>query len=228
VASLDDRLRLVIDRGTPAPGTYVLVLPCRPAASEEDASSLPGDVARLADGVEAPGGYRISPPGLLKGCAAHIEYKYSSEDLAPDESADRLYIEQDEMGRLDCFVDKAKRIVSAEITIPGTFRLGCGEPGSSKIMDFAFLDLGQPRPNPSSTGVLLRYEIRAPQAVCASVYDVRGREVVTLLDTVVQPGVRELAWAGRNAEGEWVPSGVYFLRLQTDHRQATRKVGLVR
>jgi len=228
IASLDDRLHLVIDRGSLTPGAYALILPCRQAGPQEDTSSLPAGVSVLRDGIERPGGYRISPPGLLEGCAAHIEYKYTSEDLALDQTADQLYVEQDGVGRLGCYVDEHKRTVHAEIRSPGMFSLRCGEPGSSQIADLAFLDVGPSRPNPFSTRVSVRYEIRAPQSVCASVYDIRGRRVVKLLDTVVQPGERYLTWDGRTAEGEWAPSGVYFMRLQADHNQATCKLALIR
>ena len=228
IASTDDRLHLVIDRGSLAPGTFVLILPCRPAGPRADDSSLPPGVALLSCGVGAPGGYRMSPPGLLKGCAAHIEYRYTSEDLVSEKTADQLYIEQDGVGRLSCYVDTHRQIVKAEIRSTGTFRLRCGEPGSSQITDLAFLDVGPSRPNPFSTRVSVRYEIRAPQSVRASVYDIRGRKVAELLDTVVQPGVRDLTWDGKAAEGEWVPSGIYFLRLRTDHKQITRKLALIR
>jgi hypothetical protein len=228
VTSLDDRFRLVIDSGTPGPGSYVLILPCGPRSPEEDASALPGGAAYLVDRSEAPGGYRMGPPGLLNGRTAHVEYKYTHEDLAPGKTADRLYIEQDGLGRLDSYLDKHRRIVRAEINRPGTFRLAYGEPGSSRMMDPVFLHLGKPQPNPFSGDVALRYEIRAPQSVRVSVYDVRGREVVEILNRVVQPGVRVVSWGGRNAGGDRVPGGVYLLKLETAHSQATRKVTLIR
>jgi len=228
VKSLDHRFSLVFDRGTPDPGTFVLILPCRAIASEEDASGLPGDGVLLTGRSEAPGGYRICPPGLLSDCTAHIEYGYTSDDLARAGTADRLHIEQDGVGPLACYVDRERRIVTAEIASTGTFSLRCGETASSEIMDFAFLDVGTPRPNPFSNSVSLRYEIRAPQAVSARIYDVRGREVVGLLETLVQPGVKQLTWHARDAEGRPVPSGVYFLKFRTDHSRATRKVTLIR
>jgi hypothetical protein len=228
IASLDDRLRLVIDRGSIAPGTYVLILPCPQAGSQEDPSSLPPGMIALPDDAEHSGGYSIGPPGVLKGCTAHIEYRYTADDLPSGRAADQLYIEQDGSGRLDCYVDEERQIVSAEIRVPGTFWLRCGETGSSQIADIAFLDVGLSRPNPFSISASVRYEVRAPQSVCASIYDIRGRTVVEILDTVVPPGGRDLTWDGKNSEGELVPSGVYFLKLQTDHRQATRKFTLIR
>jgi hypothetical protein len=163
----------------------------------------------------------------LQGCEAHIEYAYGPEVLAYGRTADQLYIEQDGIGRLDSYVDKHARLVSARVNSGGTFRLRFGECGSSQMLDPSFLQAGPCRPNPFSTKVTMSFEIRAPQSVHASVFDVRGRRVVELLDAAVPPGRLDLEWDGRTSEGDMVPSGVYFLRLQTEHKQATRKLALI-
>jgi hypothetical protein len=228
IASLDGRLHLVIDSGSISHGKYVLILPCRQVGSEEGLALPSEGAVLLPDDAERPGGYYIGPPDVLEDCTAHVEFHYTSEDLAPDRTTDQLYIEQVGSGRLDCYLDSEGQTVSAEVKAAGTFRLRCGDPGSSKIADVAFLDMGPCRPNPFSTHASVRYEIRAAQPVRVSIYDCRGRRVVQLLDTMVPPGSRDLTWDGANADSQLVPSGVYFLRVETDHRQARRKLTLIR
>ena len=64
IRSPDDRLRLVIDRGTPAPNTYALVMPCSRWDTEMEAAP-PRNGVCLAERSEDPAGYRIGPSGLL-------------------------------------------------------------------------------------------------------------------------------------------------------------------
>ena len=62
------------------------------------------------------------------------------------------------------------------------------------------------------------------QAVRVAIYDAGGREVRTLLDGMVPPGVLDVTWDGRDATGHAVASGVYLARMQAGERRMTRRV----
>lgn len=46
-----------------------------------------------------------------------------------------------------------------------------------------------------------------------SIYDLRGREVTTLVSERMPPGAATTIWDGTDGSGKTVPSGVYFVRL---------------
>jgi hypothetical protein len=63
-------------------------------------------------------------------------------------------------------------------------------------------------PNPFNSQATIRYQVAAAGPVRLTIYDVLGREVVTLVTAVQQPGDYAVQW---NADG--VVSGVYLARL---------------
>ena len=102
------------------------------------------------------------------------------------------------------------------------------EPGSGRLADTGFLNLYGSFPSPFTKTTTIRYEVRSRQNLWVSIYDVLGREVVRLPDRAASPGVREAVWDGRSASGDPVSSGLYFIRVETEHMAATGKVTLTR
>jgi hypothetical protein len=83
-------------------------------------------------------------------------------------------------------------------------------------------------PNPFTDVVHLNMDIPASQHVTVKVVDLLGREVATLVDQNLSPGVHELSWNGINQEGALLPNGIYLIRLQTDNQSLTRSAVLAR
>ncbi len=86
-------------------------------------------------------------------------------------------------------------------------------------------------PNPFNPETTIRYSLPADQStyrVIVKIYDVLGQLVITLRDAQQRPGFYYLTWDGRNAAGQAVPSGVYFLTLEAGNFKATQKMLLVR
>jgi hypothetical protein len=78
-------------------------------------------------------------------------------------------------------------------------------------------------PNPFSTSTTVVYELPSAGAVSAGVFDVRGRMVATLFEGMQQAGRRELRWNPGTA-----PDGVYFVRVDYEHKSMSKKVVLHR
>lgn len=57
-----------------------------------------------------------------------------------------------------------------------------------------------------------------------TVYDILGRELVTLVDGFKSAGRYSITWDGSNREGNRVSSGVYFYRLKADDFVEARKM----
>jgi flagellar hook assembly protein FlgD len=100
--------------------------------------------------------------------------------------------------------------------------------------------LGRPWPNPfsatTSTSTDLELRGAAGPSPVAGVYDPRGRlvrklEVGTLLDAGSRGATRfrgQVRWDGRDARGDLVPSGVYFVRVEAGQHAVARRVVLTR
>jgi len=83
----------------------------------------------------------------------------------------------------------------------------------TQLLDAPALHLSGPNPFKGQTTI--QYELPAETDVRLTIYDVRGREVVTLVDGKCPAGYHELMWDATNAQGRRVATGVYFARITT-------------
>ena len=85
--------------------------------------------------------------------------------------------------------------------------------------------LHQNYPNPFNPATNL--EINLPKQVDFSlkVYDIMGREVITIANELMNPGYHRMIWNGRDSGGRQVPSGIYIARLVTP--QFTKSIKMV-
>jgi flagellar hook assembly protein FlgD len=84
--------------------------------------------------------------------------------------------------------------------------------------------LEQGRPNPFVGETILSFFMPAAGCVEIGIYDIRGREVVRLLDDTVGPGWDYLTWKGEDRRGKPVSNGVYFCVLKTDAASRVRRL----
>jgi hypothetical protein len=90
------------------------------------------------------------------------------------------------------------------------------------------LALDQNRPNPFNPTTTISFVLPREMDVKLSIYDIRGRRIVTLLDGTGSAGSKEVVWDGKDANGNQVGSGVYFYRLQAGKDTQTRKMILLK
>jgi hypothetical protein len=83
-------------------------------------------------------------------------------------------------------------------------------------------------PNPFNPAATISYSVPAAGTARISVFDVAGRLVATLVDRHHTPGNHQVSWSGRDTGGTPVASGAYFVRLETQTGNLTRKLVLVR
>ncbi|MGA2623323.1 MAG: LamG-like jellyroll fold domain-containing protein [Bacteroidota bacterium] len=84
-----------------------------------------------------------------------------------------------------------------------------------------FLD--QNYPNPFNPSTRIDYGLPERGYVKLQIYDILGREIVTLVDGFQDAGFKSVRWS----PGEF-PSGIYFCRLWTPSFQQTRKLVVLR
>ncbi|HLF14062.1 MAG TPA: T9SS type A sorting domain-containing protein [Bacteroidota bacterium] len=73
--------------------------------------------------------------------------------------------------------------------------------------------LEQNYPNPFNPATTLAYGIPTRSRVTLRIYDVLGREVITLVDDVLDAGYGSVLWNSVNGHGLPISSGIYFYRL---------------
>jgi hypothetical protein len=83
--------------------------------------------------------------------------------------------------------------------------------------------LEQNYPNPFYVATSIRYRLPAPMPVCVTVLDGLGRTVATLREGYDAVGSHEVDFIG-----EGLPSGIYYVRLQTPSVSLLRPIALVR
>ncbi len=83
-------------------------------------------------------------------------------------------------------------------------------------------------PNPFNPVTTITYALPEPADVRLEVYNVMGQRVRTLVATQQTAGYHTVRWDGRDAAGQWVASGMYLYRIQTDTFAQTRKMLLIK
>jgi flagellar hook assembly protein FlgD len=83
-------------------------------------------------------------------------------------------------------------------------------------------------PNPFTAATEIRYRLSGRGNVSIRVFDARGRLVRRLAAGAKDPGTHTLPWDGLDDEGRAVPSGTYYLSLDSCEGRPSRKIIVVR
>jgi flagellar hook assembly protein FlgD len=75
---------------------------------------------------------------------------------------------------------------------------------------------------------LIRYELPKKTKVEIEIYDGAGRRVKTLLSGVVDRGIYQLEWDGRDDKERQVSSGIYFVRMKAGEFESIKKLVYLR
>jgi hypothetical protein len=70
------------------------------------------------------------------------------------------------------------------------------------------------RPNPFVSKTAIVYALPSPDRVVLAVYDVQGRRIASLANSVQETGTHSVVWEGRNQSGQETRPGVYWVRLE--------------
>ncbi len=106
---------------------------------------------------------------------------------------------------------------------PVRFRLKGILTGADELQNNFSYRLDQNYPNPFNPSTLIRYEIPEAGKVILKIYNIIGKEIVTLLDQEQSAGVHQV-----NFNGGDLSSGVYFYKLQFNGFEIMRKMMLLK
>jgi len=131
------------------------------------------------------------------------------------------------------FVLQSENKIFCLIDKPGTYVLKQGAESSPTVLPEQFA-LKQNYPNPFNPRTIIEYDIpygsKGLEQIPTSlvIYDLLGREVISLVDGNLSPGTYSVVWSGVDKIGSRVASGVYFYSLRTGSFSDTRKMILLR
>jgi len=83
--------------------------------------------------------------------------------------------------------------------------------------------LRQSYPNPFNAEMVIKYEIPESNQVEITIYDITGKEVITLVNKNQPPGIYQIDWNGKDAKGGDVASGLYFYQLRAGSFVVSKK-----
>lgn len=83
-------------------------------------------------------------------------------------------------------------------------------------------------PNPFNPNTKVMFALDQSSHVNLTVYNLLGHKITTLVDGRLPAGEQVFEWNGRNADGNFVGSGIYFYKLQVEDIVVTNKMMIVK
>jgi CSLREA domain-containing protein len=228
--SVDGRLMVRVPGSDVTADGFVVIIPSTDSGSSpalvENGSQVLAEASTVASDVQV--GYTVSASNLAERSAITVEFRFKDLALDPGTELSQLFIHHVGVGHLPSGVDLSGGVVRATAGRLGTYELRIGPDGSSRIADERFLQLDPNYPNPFNPSTTIQYELQTRQHVRLTIYNASGRRIARLIDEDVPAGIQRFLWNGKSDGGADVASGVYFVRLETMHSEATRKMVLIR
>ncbi|GAF80334.1 unnamed protein product, partial [marine sediment metagenome] len=88
--------------------------------------------------------------------------------------------------------------------------------------------LYQNYPNPFNSNTTIEYDLKKSTRVEIKIFDILGKEVITLVNNIESPGRKSIIWNGTDQNGNLVSTGVYFYNLVIDEATFTKKMLLIK
>ncbi len=107
-------------------------------------------------------------------------------------------------------------------------RDGTTSVGSIKTDNSYYQNFIKSYPVPFNSTSSVRFSIKKESLTKIVVYNSLGKEIKTLLDKQLSPGEYNIHWEARDKYGIPLPSGIYFISLQTDNVFKTTKTILLK
>ncbi|MDP6500825.1 MAG: T9SS type A sorting domain-containing protein [Candidatus Marinimicrobia bacterium] len=174
--------------------------------------------------------YIVSPVGksLEKGARISIEVG----DLNPAEVSIG-YWDGEAWLELNTMISHDGKRVAGVGTHLGHYTLipkGSGNPlalDEEKVIPVEYA-LHQNYPNPFNPETFIHFDLPKSGHVSLMIYDILGRELVSLINQNKPVGRHKVLWNGNNSNGQPAVSGIYFYRISSNGFSQTKKMILTR
>jgi pectate lyase len=135
-----------------------------------------------------------------------------SKGLNPNDDQDRNNLNSEGYTRIEEYLNSIGTITK----VPSTGM----EPSEFNIY--------QNYPNPFNPSTMINFEISSQRKIQIIIFDILGRIVRTLTDSVYPNGSYSIEWDGRNDKNISVTTGVYFCRISDGYQNKTIKMNLLK
>ena len=88
--------------------------------------------------------------------------------------------------------------------------------------------LHQNYPNPFNPVTQIRYDLPEDSYVSITIYDIMGRTVRTMVNSLQNAGYKSVRWNATNDLGEPVSAGMYIFTIQAGEFRQTKKMVLLK
>ena len=88
-----------------------------------------------------------------------------------------------------------------------------------RLLNLPQLELTPAYPNPFNGSITVGYKITAPTTITASIINLAGETIVTLVDGSAEPGSHTIVWRPKS-----VPSGIYIFRVKSAEHSRVQKI----
>jgi len=88
--------------------------------------------------------------------------------------------------------------------------------------------LEQNYPNPFNPRTVIRFALPCSELIKLIVYDLTGSEVKTLTHRTFSQGIHAVEWDGTDQQGNVVPTGIYFYKLEAGTYPQVRKLTFIK
>ena len=88
--------------------------------------------------------------------------------------------------------------------------------------------LFQNYPNPFNPITNIDYELPRMELVTLKIFDIIGREVVSLINEIQKPGTKSVIWDATNNYGHSVSAGMYLYTIQIGNFRQTKKMVILK
>ena len=174
--------------------------------------------------------FGITFPVLLATAALQNQYELASNSVAPYPrdfiiGRDGLFTYVSDFYDPDAMIE----VIENELNNPTSVN----DDRTTRVPeDFSLL---ASYPNPFSTAenlaksgqISIVYQLNVVTDVKLQIYDIRGRLVITLLQSQQNPGEYTMQWDGRTKNNVLAAAGIYFVRLQGNTLQQVQRISLI-
>lgn len=89
-------------------------------------------------------------------------------------------------------------------------------------------NLFQNYPNPFNPITQINFNLPKESHVKLEIYNLIGQKVATIVDRQLLAGKHHVEWNGANSRGKFVPSGIYFYRIQVGEFEEVKKMVILK
>jgi len=168
-------------------------------------------------GPDGSGIFKLNLPKMPSRLGGEVQF------IDNDSYADGLWISMDGSAVVHWPYDVARATISEGVSTAIAAIAGA-TPESS--------DLGDNYPNPFNPDTAIQIavsELDLAAATIVTVHNAAGQEIARLVDEQLAPGLYNVTWDGRNAQGDAVASGVYLYKMTVgQHFTQTKRMTLLK